>query len=268
MNVLLHPDAAERIGILARQLPQGVLLTGEGGVGLFTVAKELLSPGAAVVIAPQLITKTSSIPQISSDVIRNLYTVLRGKSTAAQVVIIDDADTMTLPAQHSFLKLLEEPPSAVRFILTSHHPERLLPTVRSRVQMLQIPRCNAAQTDELLAACNNLSDVEKKQAAFIATGLPAEIARINENASYKEKVIQAMATAKQMLEADAAKRAMYIAKLPTDRAKALFVVEKMIQIIQHRPTESSIQLLEKLMTAHMRIGANGSVRLQLAAAMV
>ncbi len=49
-----------------------------------------------------------------------------------QIVIIDDADAMTMSAANSLLKILEDPPGNVTFILVSNQLYRLLPTIRSR----------------------------------------------------------------------------------------------------------------------------------------
>jgi len=51
---------------------------------------------------------------------------------AAKVYVIADADAMNVPAQNAILKLLEEPPKSVFFILCSKNPANLLSTVRSR----------------------------------------------------------------------------------------------------------------------------------------
>ena len=51
---------------------------------------------------------------------------------AEKVYIIKDADTMNEQAQNAALKILEEPPKGVHFILCVSNPERLLVTVRSR----------------------------------------------------------------------------------------------------------------------------------------
>ena len=49
-----------------------------------------------------------------------------------KVYLIEDADTMNTAAQNAALKLLEEPPKGVYFILCAQNPALLLPTVRSR----------------------------------------------------------------------------------------------------------------------------------------
>ncbi len=50
----------------------------------------------------------------------------------AKVYIIEDADTMNTSAQNAALKLFEEPPKNVAFILCAENMEKLLITVRSR----------------------------------------------------------------------------------------------------------------------------------------
>ena len=54
-----------------------------------------------------------------------------------KIYIIEDADTMTEPAQNAFLLTLEEPPPFVRFFLLCSKPEKLLETIRSRAPILR-----------------------------------------------------------------------------------------------------------------------------------
>ena len=53
-----------------------------------------------------------------------------------RVVIIDPADAMNIAATNALLKILEEPPASVCFILVSSNSKRLLPTVRSRCRQM------------------------------------------------------------------------------------------------------------------------------------
>lgn len=55
-----------------------------------------------------------------------------------KVVIIWMADKMNEECANKLLKLIEEPPANTHFILTSHQPERLLPTIRSRTQCIKL----------------------------------------------------------------------------------------------------------------------------------
>jgi DNA polymerase III subunit delta' len=74
--------------------------------------------------------------QIKIDTIRELanFCALTSNYGRWQVIIINPAEAMNQNAANSLLKLLEEPPLATILMLISHHPARLLPTIRSRCQ--------------------------------------------------------------------------------------------------------------------------------------
>ena len=75
---------------------------------------------------------------IKVDSIRPISRFLALQSFApARVIIIDSAHQMNLQAANSLLKILEEPPENVYFILISSHLSALPVTIRSRVQMLR-----------------------------------------------------------------------------------------------------------------------------------
>lgn len=53
-----------------------------------------------------------------------------------RIIIIDPVDELNSASANAILKTLEEPPPRAMFFLVSHHPERLLPTIRSRCRVL------------------------------------------------------------------------------------------------------------------------------------
>ncbi len=55
-----------------------------------------------------------------------------------RIVIIDPADDMNRNAANAVLKMLEEPPKKAMFLVLSHAPGRLLPTIRSRCLPLML----------------------------------------------------------------------------------------------------------------------------------
>lgn len=62
-----------------------------------------------------------------------------------RVCIIDAADDMNANAANALLKILEEPPAKTLFLVISHAAGRLLPTIRSRCQILQMKPLSAEQ---------------------------------------------------------------------------------------------------------------------------
>ena len=77
---------------------------------------------------------------ITVDQIRELSAdaVVLPNEAARKVYIIDEAETMNPAAQNAALKLLEEPPAHVVFLLCAQRPMQLLETVRSRCAMVKL----------------------------------------------------------------------------------------------------------------------------------
>lgn len=78
--------------------------------------------------------------QISIDNVRALRHFL-GLSAADggwRVIIVDSADEMNRNSANALLKFLEEPPEKTVFLLISHSPAGLLPTIRSRCRTLDL----------------------------------------------------------------------------------------------------------------------------------
>ena len=61
-------------------------------------------------------------------------------STAAdggyRVCIVDSAEDLTISSANALLKVIEEPPPRSLFLIVSHAPQRVLPTIRSRCRRL------------------------------------------------------------------------------------------------------------------------------------
>ncbi len=78
-----------------------------------------------------------------------------GKSAGAggwRVCIVDSADEMNANSANALLKVLEEPPAKSLFLLVSHQPGRLLPTIRSRCRQLPMPALSSSAMDQALGA--------------------------------------------------------------------------------------------------------------------
>lgn len=74
-----------------------------------------------------------------------------------KVYVIDPADAMNPAAQNALLKVLEEGPAYAAFLLVSDRPGKLLDTVRSRCELLSLPREEALPGPELLERAERLA---------------------------------------------------------------------------------------------------------------
>ena len=94
---------------------------------------------------------------ITVDQVRGLQRLFTTTATFSpwRVVVIDAIDDLERPAANALLKSLEEPPPNSLFLLVSHAPERLLPTIRSRCRQL---RLSALGPDAMAAALSGALD--------------------------------------------------------------------------------------------------------------
>ena len=77
---------------------------------------------------------------------------IRPSRSQLRMAIIDDAETLNLPAQNALLKTLEEPPGhAIIFLVTSSE-RALLDTVRSRTRPVRFPTLPVDALEAILAA--------------------------------------------------------------------------------------------------------------------
>jgi DNA polymerase-3 subunit delta' len=90
---------------------------------------------------------------LSIDQIRDLedFVGLTAFRDGARVVLIDPAETLSVPAANALLKMLEEPGERTYFLLVTHRPDSLPPTVRSRCRSVPVPRPVAAEQQAWLA---------------------------------------------------------------------------------------------------------------------
>ena len=82
-----------------------------------------------------------------------------------RAIIIDPADDMEKSAANALLKSLEEPPPGTFFLLVTHRPARLLPTIRSRCRTLRFPVLTDAQLGAMLQEAGQPSDPQAIAAA-------------------------------------------------------------------------------------------------------
>ena len=108
---------------------------------------------------------------ISVDQVRGLSRLFSTSPSFSpwRVVIVDAADDMERPGANALLKLLEEPPSNSLFLLVSHAPARLLPTIRSRCRVLRFNPLGDA--DMASALRDALPEAQEREIAeLVATG--------------------------------------------------------------------------------------------------
>ncbi|HYE29551.1 MAG TPA: DNA polymerase III subunit delta' [Allosphingosinicella sp.] len=201
--------AAFREALDSGRLPHAWLITGPEGIGknLFASkdALRVLAEGQGRVQAPGLdvpddhpaarlaaagshpdLVRLERLPRensatgelarnINVDQVRSLQRLFNTTASFSpwRVVIVDSIDDLERNAANALLKNLEEPPPNSVFLLVSHAPDRLLPTIRSRCRPLRLaPLDDDAMTSALRAALPDAGEAEIAELAAAGRGSP------------------------------------------------------------------------------------------------
>jgi DNA polymerase III subunit delta' len=101
-------------------------------------------------------------------------------STAAvegwRVCIVDTVDELNPSAANALLKILEEPPQQSLFLLVSHAPARLLPTIQSRCRKLALRPLAASDVIRAAAEAANIA-IDDPALADAAEAAEGSVAR-------------------------------------------------------------------------------------------
>ncbi|MBS0959591.1 DNA polymerase III subunit delta' [Acetobacter thailandicus] len=181
------------------RMPHAWLLTGPPGIGKATLAFHLArmvlggesaeSPAgrriSAATHADLLVISRSYDEkrqryrgEIVMDEVRPVNDFLH--RTAAEggwrVVIVDGAEWMNRNAANALLKILEEPPPSALLLLTSSSPGRLLPTIRSRCQRIDLKPLSSSELAAVIAReAPGTAPAELERALSAAQGSPGRV---------------------------------------------------------------------------------------------
>lgn len=272
---MLHPATQKRLQAIARDLPQGIILSGQRGVGLHD-AVALLEDATSGRVEWILPEKQESVNRtegtITIRIIRRLYDQTKTKATTKRLIVIEKADSMSHQAQNAFLKLLEEPNDQIHFILLAHDTTLLLPTILSRVQEMSIAPISRQQSEALLDDLSVNDPTRRAQLLFLAEGLSDELRLLSSDQAYFETRSQHIVDARTLVQGTVYDALKVTARYKDNRDDALRLLEaatKLISIgLRRQPDDSHIQKLDRFQQAHEAISHNGHIRLQLAAAVV
>ena len=159
----------------ASRLPGGILLHGPRGIGkatlAFDIAREVFArtgDESAEHVAAQVAAggypNLRVLRKAPRDTGKGFYTAIRveevrgliGESRMTRgragfrIVIVDSIDDCNPSSANALLKILEEPPPETLFLLVSHRPGGLLPTIRSRCQQVALRPLSDADVRRVL----------------------------------------------------------------------------------------------------------------------
>lgn len=192
---------AVRTAVLAqlseRRLPGAIMLHGPQGIGKATLAFELAT---AILTATgdedlrRVSEQVSAMSHPNLSVLRrrpkdskSFYSVIRVEDVRElrdglhhtrgraghRIAILDSIDDCNPSAANALLKTLEEPPAETTFLLISHRPGQLLPTIKSRCHNLALrPIGNEQVANVVSSSLPELDQTALDRAIQLAGGRP------------------------------------------------------------------------------------------------
>ena len=88
----------------------------------------------------------------------------------ARVFIIEEANRLNESSANALLKTLEEPPSTSHLIMLTSRPAQLLPTIRSRCQVVRFAPLAPQEIESHLIKGKEVSPADARLLAFVARG--------------------------------------------------------------------------------------------------
>ena len=148
------------------KIKHAYLLSGPHGVGKTTLARIFASELNDLQNHPEGsidVIEMDAASHTSIEDIRNLIESSRTSPIHARfkIYIIDEVHMLSKPAMNALLKVLEEPPSYLIFLLATTNPEKLIETVLSRVSHLKL---HAHSLDNIK---DRLRHISKKEGVVI-----------------------------------------------------------------------------------------------------
>ena len=153
-------EALESILDREKDLPHAFLFHGPSGCGKTTLAR---------LVAKKLGVSKHDLAEIDSADYRGIDTVrnsirkqvrLAPMGGACRIWIMDECHQLTKDAQSALLKLLEDTPLHVYFILCTTNPKKLLPTIINRCTAFEVEKLNDKEISKLVVKVVAKEDVD------------------------------------------------------------------------------------------------------------
>ncbi|MGA1977563.1 MAG: DNA polymerase III subunit delta [Bacteroidales bacterium] len=104
----------------------------------------------------------------ASEIIKKLN--LKTFESDYKIMIIWLPEKMHIATANKLLKMIEEPPEKTLFLLVAEEPDKVIPTILSRCQLIKVPGFSDAEIGRYLSLHYNYSDQKSRDIARVARG--------------------------------------------------------------------------------------------------
>ncbi len=112
-------------------------------------------------------------------------------SGSKKVCLIEQAEMMTAEACSSLLKILEEPPAGLHFILLADQPQKLFDTILSRCRRYNLQPLGHDEIRELLVRQKGIGEEKAQLLARLSGGLPGYALELADDSEFKKRYEEA-----------------------------------------------------------------------------
>lgn len=166
-----------------------------------------------------------------------------------KTLIVNDAHRLTEEAQNSFLKILEEPNSTSVIILVTHQLKKILPTLRSRSQIVNFSLVGEQEIREWLKENGFISTTKAIALSLGRPGIAWELARNRKKAKNWEEKAKELET---LAEKNINDKLELAEKMAKNVAEAVQILDLWIWILRrhaffaNKVNHQNFQRIEKI----------------------
>jgi hypothetical protein len=251
-KLILHPKTRLQLNYVIKNPPQALLLSAYSGAGKNYLATYI----ATDILKLQNVDKLNAYPyyfhvqrlknksDISIEQIRTVINALKlktpGNNKVRRIVFIEDSHFMSVPAQNTLLKILEEPNPDTIFLLSTNSELNVLPTIASRTQKIEVHPVSMNDAREYWGK-HGYSDESITSAWRLSGGSSGLIyALLTEDKEHPLKL--AVDEAKNFLKASKYQRLLMVDKLSRNKENFLLFLEALartLNFLNHAAVKSA-----------------------------